>query len=484
MNRAELRYLRVLHRYLQGPVAALAQEPASRHQLHALSALLARLIANFDAGPDNAMRLREAARTLRTQLRACIGDTAESAALDAALDDAADAGNHRLSTVLASVVQRLGRTDDAMAAALQQHLVEIDWRNWSAIEHGEQTVLEQAPVAAEAAAGHALLGRESAIADWLRAQCAESVALQVAEIRLIPGGFSKQTLFMKLRGMSGIPEELVLRLDRRESPLQTTVLAEYPLLKVLHASGVRVPKPVAVDDGPVAGAPLMAVTRLSGRVCADGQRFFDPPSFACAASLAQQMAAYHRIPVAQLPQGLPGHAQSVRDVMTDELRRLRTIWDETGHQSIAVEAAFNYLGGRLDLAGETRSLVHGDLRFHNLLVDGNAVSGILDWELASIGHPAFDLGYVYCHVVQLGSWSAFLDAYAAAGGVVPAAETLAYYALRTELFTVVYLTRMAADFESGRFDKIELAYAGLKLGQHAQYLLAERLRATLAGQPL
>ncbi|HEY4277953.1 MAG TPA: phosphotransferase family protein [Conexibacter sp.] len=39
-------------------------------------------------------------------------------------------------------------------------------------------------------------------------------------------------------------------------------------------------------------------------------------------------------------------------------------------------------------------LVHGDYRIGNCLIDNGRVSGILDWELCSVGDPRFDLGYM------------------------------------------------------------------------------------------
>lgn len=39
-------------------------------------------------------------------------------------------------------------------------------------------------------------------------------------------------------------------------------------------------------------------------------------------------------------------------------------------------------------------LVHGDYRIGNCLVDGGTVTGVLDWELAYLGDPRFDLGYL------------------------------------------------------------------------------------------
>jgi aminoglycoside phosphotransferase (APT) family kinase protein len=40
-----------------------------------------------------------------------------------------------------------------------------------------------------------------------------------------------------------------------------------------------------------------------------------------------------------------------------------------------------------------QTLVHGDFRIGNMLVDGEELSAVLDWELARVGDPMYDLGY-------------------------------------------------------------------------------------------
>jgi aminoglycoside phosphotransferase (APT) family kinase protein len=484
MNPHYLRYLRVLYRHLTGPLSRLATDPASRHQLKAVAGVMARLVVNIKNEPAKLLLLRKSALDSLPELEAIIGESVELAELRTRLTNPASTlVDYEMA--IAQVVRRLGHLPILNSESLLQRFVNADWTGWNQVENDQAELSGQGSMAMDAAAGNALLGRESALTAWLREQCGESANLEIAELTLVPGGYSKQTVFAKLRHSRTTPEEIVLRLDRPESPLQTTVVAEYPLLKVLHEAGVRVPRPLALDLASVVGAPLMAVERLPGRIVADGQHFHDSDiPFSCAQSLAREMAIYHRIPLDRLPPDLAGMTLSVPEQMTQELKSFREIWTACGHESIVVEAAFNWLSEHLQLAGEARSLVHGDLRFHNVLIDAGEVSAILDWEIAAVGHPAFDLGYVYRHVIQLGSWQAFLNAYEEAGGEIPSADTLNFYALRTELFIVVHLTRMAAGFQAGTFEKIDLGYAALELRQHAVFLLAERLRATLAGKAL
>ena len=70
-------------------------------------------------------------------------------------------------------------------------------------------------------------------------------------------------------------------------------------------------------------------------------------------------------------------------------------------------------------------MVHGDFRLGNLMVDGDGLAAVLDWELAHLGDPMEDLGW-FCvkawrfgaepPVAGLGRYEDLFDAYDAAGG--------------------------------------------------------------------
>ena len=53
------------------------------------------------------------------------------------------------------------------------------------------------------------------------------------------------------------------------------------------------------------------------------------------------------------------------------------------------------LHAQIDALPETRSLVHGDFGSNNVLTEGGAISGVLDWEAARYGDPLFDLAGAY-----------------------------------------------------------------------------------------
>ncbi|NCF44155.1 MAG: phosphotransferase [Proteobacteria bacterium] len=50
----------------------------------------------------------------------------------------------------------------------------------------------------------------------------------------------------------------------------------------------------------------------------------------------------------------------------------------------------------------TPSLVHNDYRNGNVMVDANGIVAVLDWEVAHIGDPMRDLGWMLCHSWRFG----------------------------------------------------------------------------------
>ena len=57
------------------------------------------------------------------------------------------------------------------------------------------------------------------------------------------------------------------------------------------------------------------------------------------------------------------------------------------------ELAFRWIEESLPEPAPT-TLVHGDFRNGNLLIDPQGVGGVLDWEIAHRGDPMEDLGWI------------------------------------------------------------------------------------------
>jgi aminoglycoside phosphotransferase (APT) family kinase protein len=87
-----------------------------------------------------------------------------------------------------------------------------------------------------------------------------------------------------------------------------------------------------------------------------------------------------------------------------ELARYEAIYRQFGAERPVFEAAFRWLEGSRP-PPPAPVLVHGDFRNGNLMIhpDGGLV-GVLDWELAHLGDPAEDLGWICVNSWRFGEW--------------------------------------------------------------------------------
>ena len=71
------------------------------------------------------------------------------------------------------------------------------------------------------------------------------------------------------------------------------------------------------------------------------------------------------------------------------------------------------------------SIVHGDYRLGNMLVEGGRILAVLDWELCTLGDPLADVGYLLNSWVQPGEPGAeLIPAVPTAAGGFPSREAL------------------------------------------------------------
>ena len=259
---------------------------------------------------------------------------------------------------------------------------------------------------------------------------------------------------------------------------------ELGLLTLMHAAGVRVPRPYwQIREGDPAGVgPGLVVERVEGEALA--RRIVQDAAFEAARPhLLQQMgdelARIHAVPAeaaSRLPRPRPGVAPAEVELEQTE-RSLR----EIGEPHPVLELGLRRLR---QLAPRCPSpvIVHGDYRLGNFLVDPErGLAAVLDWELAHLGDPGEDLGWVVMRFWRcvdrpgrpaLGPRERLLDAYAAAAGVRLDADQLRYWEAFANLRWAVVTLEQAHRHLSGRERSLELA----TIGRHCAEVERELLR--------
>ena len=296
-----------------------------------------------------------------------------------------------------------------------------------------------------------------AVADYLRGHPMGGEDTCVTEAKLLPGGRCKLTALVHQTGAKDLPAVFILRQDWQGGATDTTVAGEFELLKRVADGGVRAPRPLLLETDPAAlGAPFILIERMPGKL--PGSLFKPPRSPELALQLAEQMGRLHSLPVARFD-GVAPRAALDRETLSASLDEFRATQSAIGIRSRLVERAIGWLGEHLDRAGEVVVLTHNDLGFHNILTEGDELTAILDWELAALGHPAADLGYVKPFVDRMAPWAEFVARYHAAGGWPIETETLRFHTVWNAVRLYGLIMQARAALTSGKVAEMEIAFA-------------------------
>ena len=276
---------------------------------------------------------------------------------------------------------------------------------------------------------------EVALGRWLEGRLAGCGG--VLAIAQFSGGQSNPTFHLTVDG-----HEYVLR--KRPSgtllPSAHAIDREYRILAALHGSAVPVPQPrLYCDDESIIGTAFYVMDYVPGRIHTD-------PLFGGST---------------------PDERRGLYDAMNDALAKLHAFdWRAAGLADFGKPDRFverqiarwsrQYAGSRTDdepamdaviawldaqrPGDERAAIAHGDFRIGNLVFapDAPRVAAILDWELATIGHPLADVayncmsyylpaghpvspGFVGADLASLGipREDEYLDAYASRTGIDP-----------------------------------------------------------------
>jgi aminoglycoside phosphotransferase (APT) family kinase protein len=296
----------------------------------------------------------------------------------------------------------------------------------------------------------ALTFDQDVLATWLKDKgLLDKAALSV---KPLTGGQSNPT-FLLTSGQ----QRYVLR-KKPPGPLLPSAHAvdrEYRVMQALQSSDVPVPKLfVFSEDVDVVGTPFYIMEYLDGRVIVDQSlpALSKEDRTLVYRDMNRVIAALHTVDYAQVGLdtfGKPGN------YFGRQIARWSRQYKEANTEDIAeLHALIDWLPANIP-AGEQTSIVHGDYRLDNLVLhptEPRAI-GLLDWELATLGHPLADFAY-HCMSWHIPAtlWRGIGGLDLAALGIPDEAQYLKQYSDATGLdgaehwdFYIAYnLFRMAA----------------------------------------
>lgn len=282
----------------------------------------------------------------------------------------------------------------------------------------------------------------------------------------IPGGASRETWLV-----DGGDQRFVLRRDPPGSESLVPQEGEARLIGLAREQGVSAPEVFHVERaGGRFGTAGMLMEHVAGESVPP--RLLRKPQFERARAglplqLGQALAKIHSIPAEETEIEDPGG-----DPREGTIETWQRMLDEIAEPLPAIEAGLRWLRAHAPPPAST-ALVHGDFRLGNFIVGDEGLRAVIDWELAHLGDPAEDIGWLCIRswrfgndglpVAGIGTLGPFLDAYVQAGGTRPDADRLRFWEVFGNLKWAVICARQAQDHLSGVRRSHELASLGRRI---------------------
>lgn len=232
---------------------------------------------------------------------------------------------------------------------------------------------------------------------------------EIRDLQRLSGGASRETWRFSADGRP-------LILQRQRAGDERDMLIEAGVVRAAGRGGAPVPELIDArrrDDG----TSFMVLEAIEGETIA--RKILRDDEFASArprlvADFGTALAKIHALDVSSLS-GL----QAV-----DQIEYYTSVLDQLGQPHPVLELVRNWL---LDTRPTSRrsTLIHGDFRLGNFIIGPDGLRAVIDWELAHLGDPMEDLGWLCVKawrfgapppVAGLGSYEQLFEAYEAAGG--------------------------------------------------------------------
>lgn len=225
---------------------------------------------------------------------------------------------------------------------------------------------------------------------------------RVAGFKRLVGGFQKETILVDLETVSGTIEAAVIRAEKHDRLVAMTASAivdEFAVVSMLWTRGIPVAEPLWLeDDEGRLGRRFMVSRRAAG--ANTGSAYGDSAAFpeALLRSFLGVLAAIHALPFEADVTGTalgrwlryPTLDENIRADVADWRHQL---WGGELPPSPAFTRVFDWLEANIPDDDGDICVIHNDYGPHNILVEGDAVTAVLDWEVPRIGDPAGDIGF-------------------------------------------------------------------------------------------
>lgn len=227
-----------------------------------------------------------------------------------------------------------------------------------------------------------------------------TASVDVVDVRRVSAGRSRQNwafdLISRESGAVVKRESLILRRDPLGGLVETNRRSEFAVLRALEDDPLPTPRARWLDaTGEWLGRPSLVMVREQGEcdyLAVNGDR-----PLAARRRLAERfcelMAQVHEVDWRRTALALvltdPGESAAAHELLAWE----RILRRDQLEPYPDLEIALDWLADRAPRSRGT-VLVHADFKPGNVLLDGDRVVALLDWELAHLGDPLEDVAWV------------------------------------------------------------------------------------------
>lgn len=303
---------------------------------------------------------------------------------------------------------------------------------------------------------------EQQIAAYLEHKMPDAFELEVSQLRRISGGASRETWSFDAtwrEGKARAGRGFILRRDPEASLLETERWVEFLVYSALKETSVPVPEVYWLEDDPQwLERPFFVMQRLSGDASTGGV-VAHPNQEVLSQQKAEILAAIHSFDWERGGLGelrrpeRPEESPDVEIAYWEQIMR-----EEALEPQPALEMGIAWMKAHTP-SPKGVALVHGDYRTGNFLVDGDRITGVLDWEMVHLGDPMEDIAWVCmrswrwagdARVGGLLSREEFYDRYEQASGTTIDREAVHFWEVLANVKLAVIFLTGARSFIEGR----------------------------------
>jgi len=294
--------------------------------------------------------------------------------------------------------------------------------------------------------------------------------MKLVTFRQLPGGFGKETFLLDVEG-NALSGGLVLRRDPLVATIDNDchyVRNEYPVIKAAFARGFPAPDALWLDTDHalLPGGDFMMMRRASGSTGGNVFGSTEALSDRMVEVLASAMARLHSLPpceeLGDLTESIRRESwhQSMRDSVHQYVRGWFDLYLREAHNpSPTLVSLYGWMLDNVPEAPGAPALLHGDIGFHNMLIDEGRLTAVVDWEFAHVGDPAEDVGAAR-NTSGNYSWESFTRHYRAAGGPEIDPARLHYFRIWQHVRNASASNLAMGKFATGKIPDLKLAYTG------------------------